>query len=181
MTIEEQNEFVRAHWPDIRYAAGVVVRKAGLERDDAVQEVAILVARRLAEFDPTRSSFRTWCVWLARHVASAARAGSQRQKRDYRRTRPIDGPTGRRLAVTADQRQPDPAGEAADRDEREHWLAVLNAIHPTRRAALVRRFGLDGLGGCDLEEINPLVSRARNGQVVKQGLDRLREIMGVRA
>ncbi|MHC4509783.1 MAG: sigma-70 family RNA polymerase sigma factor, partial [Planctomycetota bacterium] len=90
--------------------------------EDIAQEVFLAAYRKLASFDPARSSFSTWLFTIARNRSINAMK--------KRRTPSVNRPP-ERMDLT------DPA-DALDRDELFARLdAALNALGPGHRRALV--------------------------------------------
>lgn len=110
------------------------VRRLGVPEalvDDAVQEVFLVIHRRLAEFEG-RSSLRTWIFGIVARVAS-------RHRRTSRRKDP-DGHLGR-CRVDADGVPDDAAADPYDHTERSQGARLLHrmldALDDKKRAVLI--------------------------------------------
>jgi RNA polymerase sigma-70 factor, ECF subfamily len=97
--------------------------------DDAVQEVFIVVHRRLGAFEG-RSTFKTWLFGIAVHVAQKAGRGSRRQSLEDLVEQPVDSTT--------------PQDEAARREAIRLLYAILDELDAEKRAVFVM---------CELEQM----------------------------
>ncbi|MBL8620595.1 MAG: sigma-70 family RNA polymerase sigma factor [Myxococcales bacterium] len=88
--------------------------------DDAVQDVFLVVHRRLADFEG-RSAITTWLYGIARRVAA-----------DYRRRRPLGtGPLA--TVVEVADRGPAPSETLARREAARTVMEILEAMEPDKR------------------------------------------------
>ncbi len=88
--------------------------------DDAVQDVFLVVHRRLADFEG-RSAITTWLYGIARRVAA-----------DHRRRRPVGtGPMAAMIDVA--DRAPAPAETLARREAARTVMEILDAMEPEKR------------------------------------------------
>jgi len=121
--------------------------------DDAVQDVFLVVHRRLAAFEQ-RSALRTWLFGIALRVAQE----HARRRRKY-------GPTQEFGAELADQHAPDPLEQAARSEAKELLYALLAELDEQKRTVFI----LADIEGMSLPEIadglgvnaNTLASRLR--------------------
>lgn len=145
------------------------VRRLGVPQsatDDAVQDVFLVVHRRLAEFEG-RSSLRTWLFGIVRRVA-----------RDHRprRDRPTDDEALGHLAESAD-RAPD---ERAARNEAARLLnELLQTIDEDKREAFIlselEQFSVPEISEALGVNLNTVYARVRAARKeLEQGLARLR-------
>lgn len=104
------------------------VRRLGVQDkalDDAVQDVFVVVHRRLGEFEG-RSSLRSWLFGIARRVAKDHR---RRVERKERGALPPDG--------LADPRSPNPHDDAARAEAVKVLYAMLEQLDDDKREAFV--------------------------------------------
>ena len=114
------------------FIAAFLVR-LGIDRaelDDAVQEVFIVVHRRLRAFEG-RSTFKTWLFGIAVHVAQKAGRGLRRQSLEDLAEQPVDSTT--------------PQDEAARREAIRLLYAILDELDSEKRAVFVM---------CELEQMS---------------------------
>lgn len=121
--------------------------------DDAVQDVFLVVHRRLADFEQ-RSALRTWLFGIALRVAQE----HARRRRKY-------GPTQEVGSELADQHAPDPLEQAVRSEAKELLYALLAELDVQKRTVFI----LADVEGMSLPEIaaglgvnaNTLASRLR--------------------
>ena len=113
------------------------VRSADLE--DALQEVFIVVHRRLATFDGS-SRLSTWLFGICLRVASALRRKAYRRRE--RTGMDLEGAAG---ASTAEG----PDAGVLERQARARLEQVLDALEPGRRAVFVM-FEVEGIGCAEI-------------------------------
>ena len=104
------------------------VRRLGVRDallDDAVQDVFIVVHRRLGDFEG-RSSIKSWIFGIARRVASDYR---RRASRKDRGKVPAEG--------LADSREPDPAEKAQRSEAVELLYQMLGGLEESKREVFV--------------------------------------------
>jgi RNA polymerase sigma-70 factor (ECF subfamily) len=98
--------------------------------DDAVQEVFLVVHRRLGDFEG-RSSLKTWVLSIVAHVAKDCRRSIRRKSPHTRGEGPVEADT------VPDERRADPCS-SAERSEGLRLLhRVLDALDDDKRAVLV--------------------------------------------
>lgn len=127
------------------------VRRAELE--DAVQEVFLVVHRRLPDYDPTRP-LRPWLLGITYRVATA-----ERRRARHHREQLTDDP--RRGAVAGS----DPEGEVIARRRAERIHRALDTLDDERRAVFVM-CEMEGVSGPEIAEalgvpLNTVYSRLR--------------------
>jgi len=115
----EIREQMTRHWlavaPVVRAFVSAAITSPA-DRDDVVQQVALTVARRFDEYDPTRP-FLPWILWLAKaRIADFYRA--QGRRREVLRGESLD-----QLAAALEERQED---VSARRAALEHCLTQLS-------------------------------------------------------
>ncbi len=119
--------------------------RAGVpDRDlpDALQEVLLVVHRRLDSFDGS-SRLTTWLFGICLRVASTARRSQRRRRED-----PLDASKSEhRLVETLDPEQ-----LALARSAKQRLDAALDRLDPEKRAVLVM-FELEGLSCGEIAEI----------------------------
>jgi RNA polymerase sigma-70 factor, ECF subfamily len=93
--------------------------------DDALQDVFLVVHRKLDEFEQ-RSSVRTWIFGITLRVAS----DYVRRGRRHQPALPLD-------AEVHDERAPDPLEQCARSEATELLYALLGELDPDKRAAFV--------------------------------------------
>lgn len=148
------------------------ITRGRLSPEDGVSAVALAVVKRWDRFDPTRGKFTTWVAWVARSVACRHLQDLRCECRDANRER--GGFDFARIATP----------EREDHALPDAWLAHLPklmtavaALPRRNRDAVVKRFGLDGLGVRPLSDIDPAVGREAARVRVRRGLRLLREIL----
>lgn len=141
-----------------------ILHRQGLESsiiDDAVQDVFLVVHRRLQDFDD-RTSIRNWLYGIARRVASDYRRGTRRGSRPF-------------VLVGEEAQESAAAGHIGDQVEAaqavEHFLARLRVDQ--RRVFLQSE--LEGMTAAEIAEsenlnINTVYSRLRT---IRRSLERL--------
>jgi len=125
--------------------------RAGL-LEDALQDVFLVVHRRLAEFEQ-RSSLKTWLFGICLRVAS-----------DYAR-RSRSRPATTELLEVVDADAPDPLEQAARSEAVEFLDAQLWALDPDKRAVFILG-ELEGMSGPEIAEavganVNTVMSRLK--------------------
>lgn len=125
--------------------------RAGL-LEDALQDVFLVVHRRLADFEQ-RSSLKTWLFGICLRVAS-----------DYAR-RARGRPATTELLEVADADAPDPLEQAARSEAVEFLDAQLCALDPDKRAVFILG-ELEGMSGPEIAEavganVNTVMSRLK--------------------
>jgi len=105
------------------------VRAADLE--DALQEVFIVVHRRLSSFDQT-SRITSWLFGICLRVASA-----QRRRAHVRREQTGTPPEWFESLETERAGETSPEQAALEREERAELEALLDALEPAKRATVV--------------------------------------------
>jgi RNA polymerase sigma-70 factor (ECF subfamily) len=137
------------------------VRRLGVpdaQVDDAVQEVFLVVHRRLADFEG-RSSLKTWVLSIVARVAKDFRRGLRRKSPHLRGEGPVDADT------LPDERGGDPHTRA-ERSEGVRLLhRVLDALDDEKRVVLVMA-ELEQLAAADIaealgENVNTIYARLR--------------------
>lgn len=108
--------------------------------DDALQDVFLVVHRKLADFE-RRSSLKTWLFGICLRVSS-----------DYLR-RGRKRPLASELVDVADPEAPDPLEQAARREALAFLDAQLQALEPDKRAVFI----LGELEGMSCPEISEAV------------------------
>jgi RNA polymerase sigma-70 factor, ECF subfamily len=132
------------------------LRRLGVERsllDDALQDVFLVVHRRLSQFEQ-RSSLKTWLFGICLRVAS-----------DYlrrRRHRPLGGEPALDLP---DVGSPDPLEQAARGEAVAFLDAQLSALDPDKRAVFILS-ELEDMSGPEIAEavgvnVNTVMSRLK--------------------
>ena len=141
----------RAHfdyvWTQLRRLG---VHDASLE--DAAQEVFLVVARRLDDFDQ-RATVRTWLFAIARRIAFRFRRSAARTERRHRAL------ALRQLPASP----PDPDVEIQDHQAARLLAGFLDRLDDGKRAAFILG-ALEGLGRVEMGEalgINPNTAYAR--------------------
>jgi RNA polymerase sigma-70 factor, ECF subfamily len=111
--------------------------------DDAVQDVFLVVYRRLADYDG-RTTMRNWLYGIARRVASQYRRGAERSERRLRVVR------------TDDDAQPRDAGEAARLEAAELVRVFLAELDEDKREVflLAELEGMSATEVADALELN---------------------------
>ncbi len=118
------------------------VREADL--DDALQDVFIVVHRRLPEFEG-RSRLTTWLYAICQRVALERRRQTQARREDIAAEVPeVADPTAG---------APDPERAAQQQEARRRLDAILDELDPERRAAFVM-FELEGMSCEEIAEIS---------------------------
>ncbi|TPV96344.1 MAG: sigma-70 family RNA polymerase sigma factor [Myxococcales bacterium FL481] len=118
------------------------LRRLGIpaaELEDAVQDVFLILHRRLDEFDPTKASMPTWLYGMARGIAANRRRKAARGRR----------PDGVSLVPSS------PLGpeQHAERAEAERVVgAFLDTLSPERRAVF-ELCEVEGLRGSEIAKI----------------------------
>ena len=109
---------------------------------DAMQEVLLVVHRRLASFDG-RSKLTTWLYGVCLRVTSNLRRGRRR-----RRETPLGGDTDELVLVHHDH----PEHLMARRDARKRLTQALGALDPEKRSLLVM-FELEAMSTEQIAEL----------------------------
>jgi RNA polymerase sigma-70 factor, ECF subfamily len=143
--------------------------------EDALQEVFIVVHRRLASFDQS-SLMTTWLFGICLRVASA-----QRRRAHVRRERPFAAadwldslPDERALDV------PNPEQAALEREQRTELEALLDGLDPVRRATVVM-FEIEGMSAPEIATltdvpVNTVYSRLASARdKLKSAAQRVRQ------
>jgi RNA polymerase sigma-70 factor (ECF subfamily) len=155
-----------------RFASGLfsmihAILRDQKESEDVLQESLIQMWKRVATYDPARSSLFTWAVMISRHKAIDRLRSQQRQKRL------IDAAALETVEITASY---GPAGGAlVSQDERERVGAALAQLTEEQREAIHLAF----FGGLTQTEIAEKLS-APLGTVkarIRRGLLALREVL----
>jgi RNA polymerase sigma-70 factor (ECF subfamily) len=120
--------------------------------DDAVQDVFLVVYRRLADYDG-RTSLRNWLYGIARRVASQYRRGAERSERRLRVVRPPAEPL------------PRDAGEAARFEAAELVRVFLAELDEDKREVFLLA-ELEGMSATEVAEalelnVNTVYARLR--------------------
>jgi RNA polymerase sigma-70 factor (ECF subfamily) len=130
---------------------------APADADDAVQEVFVVVYRKLGEYEG-RSQMRTWLYGIAVRVAAA-----QRRKSHVRHEVPKEDPVEPDVAAGAD-----PEAEVSDREALAMLDRALDALDDDKRAVFVL-YEVEGLEmpevaealGCPLQTAYSRLNAAR--------------------
>ena len=127
-----------------RFVWRVLLRLGVPERDlpDAVQDVFVVVHRKLPEFDP-RAKMTTWLFSICRRVASDRRQAAH-ARRELPHGEPLDAPR--------DEAPPD----AAALLDRQRARALLDAIvqrMPEEQRIVFGLFELEGMSGDEIAEL----------------------------
>lgn len=119
------------------------VRDADL--DDALQDVFIVVHRRLHEFEG-RSRLTTWLYAICQRVALERRRQAQARREEVHAEVP-------EAHDPAAEGAPDPERAALRREARARLDAILDELEPERRAAFVM-FELEGMSCEEIAELS---------------------------
>jgi RNA polymerase sigma-70 factor (ECF subfamily) len=164
-------EVYAAHFDYVwRILARLGVRSAELE--DAVQEVFIVVHRRLGSFD-TRRPIRPWLGGIAHRVALA-----ERRRARHRREQLCDAPAQAEPAPASS-----PEASLIARQKRERVHAALQSLDLDRRTVFVM-YEMEGISGAEIAEalgipLNTVYSRLRIARErFRQTAERLRRKEG---
>ena len=135
-----------------------VLRRLGLDAqsaEDAMQDVFMVVHRRMAEFDPNRGSARAWLFAIARRVAAhSRRADSRRALRLRSVPEPAAPPSPEELASR--RRAAALVNDALERLDEPHRMVVyLAQIEEMTAPEIAAATGLP---------LNTVYSRIRNGR-----------------
>jgi RNA polymerase sigma-70 factor, ECF subfamily len=120
--------------------------------DDAVQDVFLVVYRRLADYDG-RTSMRNWLYGIARRVASQYRRGAERSERRLRVVR------------SPEDSQPRDAGEAARFEAADLVRIFLGELDEDKREVFLLA-ELEGMSATEVAEtldlnVNTVYARLR--------------------
>jgi RNA polymerase sigma-70 factor (ECF subfamily) len=128
------------------------IRRLGVpagQVDDVVQDVFLVVARRLPSFDPERSHPRSWLYGVITRVVLNDR---RRQRRKDRPCLPLDDPSEPSLASRIPSTAPGPLQAAEEQEALRLASAILETLPEDRRELLIL---------ADLEEM-PIVEAAES-------------------
>ena len=158
-----------------RFASGLfsmiyAILRDQKESEDVLQEAFVQMWKRVATYDPQRSSLFTWAVMISRHKALDRLRARQRQ---FRLTEAVANETGHNPASPAISG----ADNALERsDERERIRAALSRLGDAQREAIDLAF----FGGLTQTQISEKLG-APLGTVkarIRRGLLALREMLG---
>ncbi len=168
----ERNEFLSRQQALLRWAANQAAAMApGLDPDDAMQEIALLVVRRFGSYKP-ENAFSGWVHYLARAVADQYRKRAGKAAARTVRYEEF-------WEATADDAEPLEELERADELAIMRWkldVALAN-LRPSYREAVVRRFGLDGHEPEGADAIRGDVSRTAVYNRVRRALTEMGRII----
>jgi len=128
------------------------IRRLGVpadQVDDVVQDVFVVVARRLPSFDPGRSHPRSWLYGV---ITRVVRNDRRRQRRKDRPCLPLDDGSEPSLASRLPSTAPGPQQAAEEQEALRLVSAILDTMPEDRRELLIL---------ADLEEM-PIVEAAES-------------------
>ncbi len=131
------DEYFRFVWRSLRRLG---VREADIA--DAVQEVFVVVHRKLATFEG-RSKMTTWLFAISMRIA-----------RDHRRSAPVRREIATEASVLGKARDPDAdVGAQAERHERQATLEQILDEMPEEQRTVFVLFELETLSGIEIAEL----------------------------
>lgn len=116
------------------------VREADL--DDALQDILMIVHRRLDSYDPKRAALRTWLFGIAVKVSQAYHRRSRSRREVFEAPPDTDGKHGD--AATQAVEEATPEVELERQRARAELGRMLDSLTPVKRATFVM-FELEGL------------------------------------
>lgn len=189
MTTEERNQLITGHFPCFRSIASFQARnrpELRIDIDDFAQDLALSAIKWFGRFNPDRGAFDKWLQYVALSVLYNQRVVRQAARRipANKLTSFVDVSPQAIERVIAETGG-DPLATLIDAEDAQANNAkvakltpIIDKLREPYRSNLIRRYGLDGRGGCEIRDIDSSLAPATMAKRLRRGLDSVRHIVG---